>query len=984
MSMVVHAGFFLKQTITKIMMKRITMLTLLCLVALMALKAQVNPAVQVRELELSNGMKVWINVDHSQPKVFGAVVVGAGAVDCPDTGIAHYFEHIMFKGTDELGTVDYAAERVYLDSISMKYDELSRTTDEKARKAIQHDINQLNIKASQFAIPNEFNRLITKYGGSDLNAGTSYDFTFYHNTFSPQFIEQWCELNSHRLVHPVFRLFQGELETVYEEKNMYSDEPASMMLEQISSKFFAGTPYAYPVIGSTENLKNPRQSDMEAFYKKYYVASNMGLILSGDINPETLIPVLERTFGQLDRGVKPVRDKIVAPAIVGQPEEKFLFPMPLIGMSAMVFRGPTDYDADAPAMKVALALLSNDNKTGLLDELTNKNRVYLSMAMNMSMNQASALAVMVVPKLLCKVKTAENLCLEQIGKLKNGDFTDEQLDAVKKMIARDNEKELESIAKRSELMVEVMSAGVSWEDYLRLNSSIAGITRDDVTRVANKYFTDNFYRFHKKNGRVPAEQIAKPEYTPVRPQHAADKSSYAQRLEQLPVKDVAPRLLDFGSDAVKVKMQGGNTLYAGPNPLNDYFTLIISFHKGTMQDKLLETAAEYVGELGTDSLDVKDFGAAMQRLGAQLSITADEQMTMLALRGEEVNLESTLRLLGHFLDHMKADEEKLESLKDAAGPGEKSFWDDNTDVFAALAQKVMLGERSSYLTRLTAKEFKKIKADALVSAFKQALDCRCDFIYSGKLPASQIAGLIAEQLPQITGNQENALQEKVLNTPQERTVYVFDLPKSRQTVIGLYRPLTGVTSDRDQACLNLWGEYFGGGMSSVLFQEVREFRSMAYAAQGVAMTPSLAHSTCPSAYLALVATQGDKSMQAITLLDSLINDMPVNVENMSVARQSLLNDVNNSYPTFRGKPLMIALSERNGYTSDSQTPLVEQLPALTQADVEAFYRQHVKDQPYQLMIVGNLKKLDMKALARYGNIVKVKKEDIYRTKPVKK
>ena len=190
---------------------------------------------------------------------------------------------------------------------------------------------------------------------------------------------------------------------------MYSDDPGSMMLEQISSKFLAGTPYAYPVIGSTQNLKNPKQSDMVAFYKKYYVASNMGLVLSGDIDAQSLKPLLERTFGQLERGVKPVREKITAPAIVGQPQEKFLFPMPLIGMSAMVFRGPTDYDADAPAMQVALALLNNDNKTGLLDELVNNNRVYLSMAQNMALNQTAGLAVMVVPKLLCKVKTAENL-----------------------------------------------------------------------------------------------------------------------------------------------------------------------------------------------------------------------------------------------------------------------------------------------------------------------------------------------------------------------------------------------------------------------------------------------------------------------------------------------------------------------------------------------------------------------------------------------
>ena len=964
------------------MIKRVFFISVLCGFASLLAMAQEIPSLQVQELELSNGMKVWLNVDHSQPKVFGAVVVGAGAVDCPDTGIAHYFEHIMFKGTDELGTVDYPAEKVFLDSISMKYDELSNTTDVKARKAIQHEINMLNIKASQYAIPNEFNRLITKYGGSDLNAGTSYDFTYYHNTFSPQFIEQWCELNSHRLIHPVYRLFQGELETVYEEKNMYSDNPAAMMLEQITSKFFDGTPYAYPVIGSTENLKNPRQSDMEAFYKKYYVASNMGLVLSGDINPETLLPVLERTFGQLERGVKPVREKISAPAIVGQPVEKFLFPMPIIGMSAMVFRAPNEFDPDAPALKVAMRLLSNDNKTGLLDELTNNNRVYMSMAEHMGLNQAGALMVMVVPKILCKVKTAENLCLEKIEKLKDGDFTDEQLQAVKKSIARDNEMEVETITKRSEQMVAAMSAGVSWKDYMKLSASIDGITRDDVTRVARKYFTDNFYRFHKKNGRMPVEQIAKPEYTPVKPQHAGDKSAFAQHLEQIPVNDVAPKLINFERDVDKVKTSAGHTLYATTNPINDYFTMIISFHKGTKQDNLLEAAADYVGELGTDSLAVKEFGAAMQKLGTQMDFTAGEWMTSIVLNGEDKNLEPTLQLLSHFLDHMKPNEEKLELLKDAAGPNEKSFWEENTDVFRALANKVMRDSRSPYLTRLPAKSLKKQKAANLVAAFQQLYDYRCDISYSGSQSASQVADLISSELPQLKGTLDSPVVDDVLETPQTRTVYVFDLPKSRQTIVGLYRPLQGVVSDRDKACLEMWGEYFGGDMSSVLFQEVREFRSMAYATQGAALTPETANSTNPCGYLAIVATQGDKSMQAISLLDSLINDMPVNVENMAVVRQNLLNDINNSYPTFRGKPLIVAMTERMGYSCDANTAMVEQLPTLTQADIEAFYRQHIKDQPYQLMIVGNVKKLDMKALARYGEIVKVKKDNIYRTKPV--
>jgi predicted Zn-dependent peptidase len=159
---------------------------------------------------------------------------------------------------------------------------------------------------------------------------------------------------------------------------------------------------------------------------------------------------------------------------------------------------------------------------------------------------------------------------------------------------------------------------------------------------------------------------------------------------------------------------------------------------------------------------------------------------------------------------------------------------------------------------------------------------------------------------------------------------------------------------------------------------------MAYSAQGVTITPSLAGSGGPHGYMAFVATQADKSMQAVSVLDSLFNDMPMNVENLHVSKQSLLNDINNNYPTFRGKPLLIMLSERQGYTRDADAELVEQLPSLTQGDIEAFYNQYIKGQPYQLMVVGPVKKLDLKELARYGTIVKVKKDDIYKTKAPKK
>ena len=230
----------------------------------------------VRHLTLSNGMEVYLNEDHTTPVVYGAVVVGAGAVDCPDTGIAHYFEHIMFKGTDRIGTVDYEAEKVYLDSIETMYARLRETTDEAARKDIQKEISRISQAAAEYAIPNEFTTLITQYGGTGLNAGTSYDFTVYYNSFDSRYLRPWLELASHRFLHPVYRLFQGELETVYEEKNMGSDSMTDGVIDKAIAAF-AGEdfPYAIPIVGSTENLKNPDQAAMHEFYEKYYVARNM-------------------------------------------------------------------------------------------------------------------------------------------------------------------------------------------------------------------------------------------------------------------------------------------------------------------------------------------------------------------------------------------------------------------------------------------------------------------------------------------------------------------------------------------------------------------------------------------------------------------------------------------------------------------------------------------------------------------------------------
>ena len=391
------------------------MITLLTMLAVSA-GAQTPKALEVKETSLSNGMKVWLNEDHSQPKVFGAVVVNAGGKDCPDTGIAHYFEHIMFKGTDQIGTVDYEQEKPWLDSIAAAYDRLAATRDEVQRAAIQKDINRLSQKAADYAIPNEFNGLISRYGGSELNAGTSYDFTFYHNVFTSQYMEQWCQLNSDRLINPVFRMFQGELETVYEEKNREADGLMGQVREIVMKELFGTQPYAYPVIGSTENLKNPKLSEMKAFYEKYYVGCNMGLVLAGDFDAESIMPLLERTFGRIPRGVSPQRRTSPLPDITQERTVEVKLPVPLVSMEMLVFKAPTDFEPDANAMDVAMQLLSN-GKAGMLDSLRTEGQVMLSAATTIKLNDAGATMLIIVPNLLSKTRKAENACMAQFRRL---------------------------------------------------------------------------------------------------------------------------------------------------------------------------------------------------------------------------------------------------------------------------------------------------------------------------------------------------------------------------------------------------------------------------------------------------------------------------------------------------------------------------------------------------------------------------------------
>lgn len=937
-------------------------------------------ALKVKEYRLENGLTVWLNEDHSQPKVFGAVVVKAGAKDCPDTGIAHYFEHMMFKGTDRIGTLDYESEKVLLDSIAMKYDELAMTEDTAARARLQKEINELSIRSSEYVIPNEFNRLINRFGGSGLNAATSYDATIYFNTFSPQYMVQWAEINSERLINPVFRLFQSELETVYEEKNMYGDFIGGQVMDTLMARYFGPHPYAYPIIGSTKNLKNPRLTEMHKFFEDYYVASNMALILSGDFDAQQVMPILEKAFSRIRSGNAPKQEKVMLPPFNGRETMKVKFPIPFIKAMGLGFRGVSANHEDQVALNIAVNLLNNANGTGYLDKLMVEHKLMGALAINESMNEAGILAVAIMPKLLIQsYSSAEKMVWDEINRVKNGDFSDEMFNSLKLEQKRQYASSLENIDSRATIMMNLFSQGKSWNDYLNEVARIESITKEDVVRVAQKYFSNNYLCVTKSTGKYPKDNLPKPAFSPVVPRNADASSSYAKQLEKIPEQQVAPRIIDFEKDVKTSKLTPLVTLYTTPNPLNDIFTLNISYGIGALEQPELMQLTNYLQLLGTESLSFEQFRSRLQSIGSTLAFDVTPDAFVMKVTGFDNHIDETMELVGDFIRHAKADDKKLRQIVDDAKVSEKAFFKSGDNVASALLEQVKYGDQSRYLRKLSLSQIKKLKGKDMLAIYDKVRSVQCDLHYCGTLPVEKVIGTIRQHLPlERTTVASNSPYYRELKQYDRPTVFFIDMPDMAQSIVYGYVKGDPVDDKASRHASQLFSVYFGGDMSSLMFQEIREFRSFAYRTSGRYQLPNHAHKGTAGSFTAMLSTQSDKTLDALGVLDSLIREMPLKPERMEAVKQTLVNRINNDYPPFRNLSEEVASARMEGFDRDPAEEFLRDIATMDMQDISRFYQEQISGRPVVYVITGNRKHIDMKKLAEYGTIIKVKKKGIYK------
>lgn len=947
---------------------------LLALVIILSFNV-LNAQVKVKTTTLDNGLKVVLCEDHSSPKAFGAIYVHAGSKNDPleATGMAHYFEHIMFKGTDKIGTINWDAEKVYLDSIDVMYDKLHETTDLNERAAIQQKINDLSIASTDYAIPNEVDVILTKMGGEGLNAGTAYDQTMYYNSFPSNQLGKWMDVYAERFRYPVFRLFQSELETVYEEKNMYGDEPINAFREYMFQEIFGEHPYGRPIIGLTEHLKNPQTSKMREFFNTYYVANNMTLILVGDFNIEEAEQLAAEKFGTWRHGDIPAQPDFTLPTFNG-PTIKDVRMTP-VKMGVLAWKGVKASDPDYLPLSIACSIFSN-GETGIMDKDMLDGNIMMAMLLPLSLEDHGANIVMYVPKLIGQShEEAESYIFASLDKLKNGEFSDDLFEAIRTNILKGREQSLESPTDLFSLFLNLEQRGMSYDEYLAETERIKTITKADIVATANKYFDNNYLDIRSKMGFPDKDKVDKPNWKPIEAKNTDAKSDFAKMIEAEEVPAVNPQVIDFKEDVKINKINDCFTMISTKNPYNDIFNLTITHNYGTIDNPDLNRAISYLELQGTNKMTFEELSLELQKLGAYISISANQSNTNIIIEGFEKDLDRILELCEEKLFNPSNDENKIKIIYENERMGEETLKEDASEWAQAVRQYALYGEKSGYLTGTPLKKWKKRSGEELLNEVKTALDYNGEVLFVGNIDNQKVIDVLVKHNLVKKDAVKAEKKYKVEKKYDNNQVFFAHNKKFRQSNIFIYVP-SETLNQKDKAVSQVFNKYFGTDMYSIVFQEVREFRSLGYTAYSYFMYDYLNRK--PGNLFAFLGTQSDKTNEGIDVLRGLITDMPERMEKFNASKDALIMSRASDYVSFRNIPATVSSWLEQGYNHDPRKETTDIIKKTEYKDVYDFYQRNVANRPIIIMMSGNKKQFDLKALGKYGDIKELKYKEIIR------
>ena len=932
---------------------------------------------QTRIYTLDNGLKVYLSVNTEKPRIQTFIAVRTGSKNDPaeTTGLAHYLEHLMFKGTKQFGTTDPDAEAVLLNDIERRYEEYRLITDPELRRQKYHEIDSVSQLAARYFIPNEYDKLMAAIGAEGTNAYTSNDVTCYTEDIPSNEVENWARIQGDRFQNMVIRGFHTELEAVYEEYNIGIAQDSRKLWEAMSKMLFPTHPYGtQTTIGTQEHLKNPSIVNIKNYFNKWYRPNNVAICMAGDFNPDEVIAIIDRYFGSWKPG-QDVRQPVF-PALkpITAPRDTTIY-----GLEAetlwMGWRFDRGNSLQIDTLNIIGSMLNNGT-AGLIDlDINNQMKMLGAWAGSESLRDHSAFIMAGTPKEGQTLDEVRTLLLAEVEKLKNGDFSDDLLPSIINNAKLEYFTSLESNRNRANLFVETYINEIPWEQQVGYLDRISGITKEQVVDFARRHFGQNYVTVLKRQGEDKTlKKIDKPQITPI-PTNRDLMSQFVKDIQNSNVKPIQPRFVDFQRDLTFGKTKKQLPYIYVKNTENGRFTLSFYYDFGNESDLRYSYAKEYLDYLGTNKYTNEQLKQQFYKLACDYSISVGARQLSVSLNGLAENMPQALTLLEHLLQNAKVDNDAWQQLVALEEKSRNDAKLNQQQNFSRLVQYGIYGPYNPSRHDLSIAQLRQQDPQELLTLLKNLSKYDHTLLYYGPLSEQELAKVVTKAHK--TGKKLMAVPEgkhyTMQATPQNEILLApYDAKNIYMRMIhNEQRPW----QPQEAAVKALFNEYYGGGMNTIVFQEMREARGLAYNAFAAYMEPS--YKDQKEYFFTHIITQNDKMVDCVRQFHQILDTIPQSETAFRIAKDALTKRLQSQRTTKFSLINAWLSAKRMGIDYDINKNIYAALPALQLSDIVRFEQQQMASKPYRYVILGDEKELDMKSLEQIAPIRRLSTEEIF-------
>jgi zinc protease len=939
-------------------------------------EAVTNDPAGLRIYSLENGLKVYLSVNKAEPRIMTFITVRAGSNNDPEetTGLAHYFEHLMFKGTSSYGTIDWEKEKPLLDSISALYELHLRETDSLKRLDIYKQIDKLSIKAAEYAIPNEYDRMVTDFGAQNTNAFTSNELTAYMNDIPANELRKWLALEANRFDDIALRLFHTELETVYEEFNMYQDRDRSRAMKAFNKAMFPTHPTGRDVIGYPEHLKNPSWVNIMSFKDTWYVPNNMAICLSGDLDPDETILMIDETFGKFES--KPIPElPVIVEEPITEPVVKEIFG-PDAESLLMGYRCGGEHSADKRFIYLISNILYN-GQAGLMDINLIQEQKILSGFCYAGFEGKSGygnLFFRITPKSGQTLEEAKDLVLGEIEKIKEGDFPDWIPEAIANQYRLDFQRRFQDNWRAFDFL-DAFILDKKWEDELNFPDMIEHISKEDIMAFANDFFQDNYVVVYKREGKAKGlVKVKKPPLTPITI-NRDDESVFYTEWKKIPADTILPEFVDFEATIHKTEFAEGVDLYYIKNDENELFTHYYLVDVGKNHNLKIPLAVRYLPFLGTQNHSPAELKEELFRYGLYTNVYSSNDRSYVYISGLNRNYEKGLELMEEILNSSVADTSSYRKYAEGIVKRRNDAkMNQGNILWNGLLNYAMYGKVSSFTDIIPNDALFDIDPDDLTALSGTLCDYPHRIVYYGPDEPEAVESVVSKyhQLPEAMNPipEEKVYPELDMD---KNYVLVADYDMSQANFIMLSK---GVPySEEVYLGSQLFNQYFGNSMASIVFQEVREARGMAYSAWAGYYIPVRPDRSC---YIrGFVGTQVDKLGMATETMNNLLIHLIEDRNSLDISKRAIQNTIATERIIRTDLFFRWLRYHDLGIDRDIRKDIFEMMETATMEDLRNFFDTYIRDNPYAYLVVGNVNDMDMEVLNSLGDVRQVSLEEIF-------